>query len=129
MFITISFRANSAPCNIKPCVHDQRTWTKILIQEICNQLTCSFYRKVTILLAKHFLNQNLDPSSLIVDINQNRRNGTRESGYNSLPRFRVPHFRASCNGILKAMLEIGLYYRLNTNIFICIYLYIGCTEL
>jgi len=53
--------------DLKPCVHDQRTWTKILIQEICNQLTCSFCRKPTILLAK-YLDQDLGPSSLTLDI-------------------------------------------------------------
>jgi len=52
---------------LKPCVHDQRIWTKLSIQEICNQLTCSFYGKTVILLAKDFLDRKLGPSSLIVD--------------------------------------------------------------
>jgi len=56
---------------LKPCVHDQKTWTKISIQEICNQLTCSFYGKAVILLAKDFLDRKRGPSSLIVDTRLN----------------------------------------------------------
>jgi len=63
----IAYRNSRAIFLFAICVHDQKIWTKISVQEICNQLTCSFYGKAAILLAKHFLDRDLGPSSLIVD--------------------------------------------------------------
>jgi len=48
---------------LSPCIHDVRNRSEISIREIYNQLTCSFYGKAAILLAKHLSDRDLGPIS------------------------------------------------------------------